>query len=282
MKPEIEDTEKKIWFCKIGEVDRAKLPRPGDPPMRDAVTRAYIELTGEEPNFLFSGWGAELTRGERAVVDNTIPEPEPQDEELESVKAERDSYLALLNGEDPEGNEDSYPVLMRLKEAEEKTDTLLSALEAAQRERDQANEAVQTLSEGKPLGPLVGSHTIVNQALEIKRLTKELEAAQEENKGLREEYKEFADGIAAQTLAQDERETALEEKLEASRQEAAWSMEALNIAAKDMCKGRATFDESEYKSFVTGWMVRANQALARTEKEAKNEPPSPGWFLEGE
>ena len=50
-----------------------------------------------------------------------------KEEELELVKGERDSYLALLNREDPEGNEDSYPVLKRLKEVE-------TALEASQRE----------------------------------------------------------------------------------------------------------------------------------------------------
>ena len=78
---------------------------------------------------------------------------------------------------------------------EEEHVKLHSALEAAQRERDQANEAVKVLSEGKPLGPIIGSHTIVNQALEIKRLTKELEASQEENKGLREVLEEILEAL---------------------------------------------------------------------------------------
>jgi hypothetical protein len=67
----------KIWSCKIGEVDASKLPRGADGPMRDAVARAYRELTGEDPEFLFSGWGAELTPGERSCVDDEIP-AEPQ------------------------------------------------------------------------------------------------------------------------------------------------------------------------------------------------------------
>jgi hypothetical protein len=63
----------KIWSCKIGEVDEAKLraayPEGGaDAPMRDAVREAYRQLTGEYPAFLFSGWGAELDEHERAAV----------------------------------------------------------------------------------------------------------------------------------------------------------------------------------------------------------------------
>lgn len=63
----------KIWYCKIGEV--ASLPEVGgaDLPMRKAVERAYKELTGEEPVFTFSGWGAELTEPERAVVEDRLP-----------------------------------------------------------------------------------------------------------------------------------------------------------------------------------------------------------------
>lgn len=63
----------KIWSCKIGEIDPDKLPHPGDPPMRAAVERAYRELTGEEATFVFSGWGAELTEPERAVLEDRIP-----------------------------------------------------------------------------------------------------------------------------------------------------------------------------------------------------------------
>lgn len=58
-----------IWDCKIGEVDRAKLPPGADAPMRQAVEAVYRELTGEEPRFIFSGWGGELTDIEREVAD---------------------------------------------------------------------------------------------------------------------------------------------------------------------------------------------------------------------
>lgn len=61
----------KIWSCKIGET--ASIPDGADAPMRQAVVRAYREITGTEPEFIFSGWGAELTEPERAVVEDREP-----------------------------------------------------------------------------------------------------------------------------------------------------------------------------------------------------------------
>lgn len=61
--------EQSIWTCKIGPADRAALPHGSDGPMREAVERAYKELTGEEAEFIFSGWGAELDDGEAEVVE---------------------------------------------------------------------------------------------------------------------------------------------------------------------------------------------------------------------
>lgn len=63
----------KIWYCKIGEVDPELLVDGADALMREAVEKAYKELTGQDSNFLFSGWGAELTESEREVVDR-VPE----------------------------------------------------------------------------------------------------------------------------------------------------------------------------------------------------------------
>jgi hypothetical protein len=65
--------EKQIWTCKIGEVDVSKLPHGSDLTMRQAVEEAYHLLTGEWPEFIFSGWNAELTPVERAVVKNKLP-----------------------------------------------------------------------------------------------------------------------------------------------------------------------------------------------------------------
>lgn len=58
----------KIWSCKIGEVDADLLPDGADFPMRMAIAEAYQRITGKEPNFIFSGWGAELTNPERCAV----------------------------------------------------------------------------------------------------------------------------------------------------------------------------------------------------------------------
>ncbi len=59
----------KIWTCKIGEVDEVA---PGsDSPMRQAVREAYLQITGEEPLFLFSGWRGKLTEVEREVAEGS-------------------------------------------------------------------------------------------------------------------------------------------------------------------------------------------------------------------
>lgn len=57
----------KIWTCKIGEI--ANVPAAGDAPLRDAVVKAYRELTGQDDDFIFSGWGGELTEGERTLAE---------------------------------------------------------------------------------------------------------------------------------------------------------------------------------------------------------------------
>jgi hypothetical protein len=67
----------KIWYCKIGECTEEELhriyPHGADLPMRRAVEKAYLEITGKEADFTFSGWGAELSEPERAVVENREP-----------------------------------------------------------------------------------------------------------------------------------------------------------------------------------------------------------------
>ncbi|SFJ49772.1 hypothetical protein SAMN03159338_1571 [Sphingomonas sp. NFR04] len=59
----------KVWGCKIGEVDASKLPPGSDAPMRAAVAKAFREITGDDPQFIFSGWGASLAPEERNVVN---------------------------------------------------------------------------------------------------------------------------------------------------------------------------------------------------------------------
>jgi hypothetical protein len=64
-----------IWECKIGDADpEVRLRMNGiDLPMRDAVAAAFLALTGKRPDFIFSGWGSQLTENERAVVENRLP-----------------------------------------------------------------------------------------------------------------------------------------------------------------------------------------------------------------
>jgi hypothetical protein len=57
----------KIWYVKIGGC--REIPYEADGPMRSAVQLAYEILTGEGARFCFSGWGAELTEKEQALVD---------------------------------------------------------------------------------------------------------------------------------------------------------------------------------------------------------------------
>jgi hypothetical protein len=56
-----------IWDCKIGGPDMP-LPPGADHPMRRAVAKAYFDLVGEWPTFIFSGWGGSLTDPEREVL----------------------------------------------------------------------------------------------------------------------------------------------------------------------------------------------------------------------
>lgn len=86
--------EAKIWTCKIGEVPSAALPDGADAPMRDAVARAYAAVTGEEPLFIFSGWGGALDESERAVVERREPSEEYRQQWLRREAAD-DLYHAL-------------------------------------------------------------------------------------------------------------------------------------------------------------------------------------------
>lgn len=63
-----------IWRCKIGVQGPLLLPAGADYPMRRAVEAEFRRLTGVDPEFTFSGWSAQLTEGELAVVEDRMPE----------------------------------------------------------------------------------------------------------------------------------------------------------------------------------------------------------------
>lgn len=58
----------RIWTCKIGGELPEGLAPGSDLPMRQAIERAYFDLTGVEARFTFSGWAGELTIEERRVA----------------------------------------------------------------------------------------------------------------------------------------------------------------------------------------------------------------------
>lgn len=45
------------WTCRIGPVDRDKLPNWADSPLRKAVANAFLELIGRDAQTVSSGWG---------------------------------------------------------------------------------------------------------------------------------------------------------------------------------------------------------------------------------
>lgn len=61
-----------IWVCKIGGRVMG-LPTGADAPMRKAIADAFADVTGFRPEFIFGGWGGELTEAERAIVRNRPP-----------------------------------------------------------------------------------------------------------------------------------------------------------------------------------------------------------------
>ena len=62
-----------IWGCKIGirAGTEVTLPAGADGPMRDAIEAAFLEITGLEAEFIFSGWGETLTNHENWVLDES-------------------------------------------------------------------------------------------------------------------------------------------------------------------------------------------------------------------
>ena len=67
----------RVWDCKfVGEADA--LPDGADAPMRQAVAKAFREMTGNAPKAIFSGWGGTLAERERAAIEDRDPVPSPK------------------------------------------------------------------------------------------------------------------------------------------------------------------------------------------------------------
>lgn len=88
--------EPRVWTCKIGGTTALPIGGSCDAPMREAIERAYREITGQEPDFTFSGWGGELTEGERATVEDRMPDPYKVLREIDDAIEMRESTLAYI------------------------------------------------------------------------------------------------------------------------------------------------------------------------------------------
>lgn len=86
--------QEQIWTCTVGGV-AGQLPLGADSPMRDAVQAAFQRITGNCPEFTFSGWGAKLTEPQRAVVENRMCNEEHHRDWL--VKNAAHDLLAALH-----------------------------------------------------------------------------------------------------------------------------------------------------------------------------------------
>lgn len=67
------DDMREAWECTIGSRNGVHIPPGADLPMREAVREAYTRITGEQPEAIFSGWGATFSEPQRAVIENRLP-----------------------------------------------------------------------------------------------------------------------------------------------------------------------------------------------------------------
>ncbi|WP_066338436.1 hypothetical protein [Azohydromonas lata] len=86
------DGVERIWQCKIGGRVTG-LPPAADGPMREALQDAFARVTGHRCEFVFSGWGATLREGERAVHEGRTVR---DDVAFAELRAERDSITERL------------------------------------------------------------------------------------------------------------------------------------------------------------------------------------------
>ena len=61
--------KEEIWACKIGGMVETDLPDDANDIMREAITKAFVEITGRQPSFILSTWDDVLSAADRAEVD---------------------------------------------------------------------------------------------------------------------------------------------------------------------------------------------------------------------
>lgn len=61
---------KSVWYCKVGKLGQKELLEGCDFPMRQAIKNAYYQITGEWPDFCFSGWNTDMTKTELEIIND--------------------------------------------------------------------------------------------------------------------------------------------------------------------------------------------------------------------
>lgn len=65
--------DERWWGCIIGPMEPQHLTGGKDSPMRNAVAEAFKSICSEDPEHCFSGWNANPTEPERAVIEDRLP-----------------------------------------------------------------------------------------------------------------------------------------------------------------------------------------------------------------
>jgi hypothetical protein len=73
------------WFCKIGPIDRSKVPHGGDYPLRSVVEDQFINMFGEQAKTCGSGWGLKEEMKTRLDIISHLSITDPSGEILKQI-----------------------------------------------------------------------------------------------------------------------------------------------------------------------------------------------------
>jgi hypothetical protein len=79
--------KKEYWFCKIGPIERYRIPNGGDGPLRSAVEDKFIEMFGEQAKICGSGWGLTEEMKTRLDIISFLPSTDTTGEILKQIDA---------------------------------------------------------------------------------------------------------------------------------------------------------------------------------------------------
>lgn len=81
--------EKRFWTCIIGSYPDDLLPDGCDAPMRSAVKKAYIDITGHWDEDCWSGWGTNERKKEVILAVSVLGEDTTLFHKIENMLKER-------------------------------------------------------------------------------------------------------------------------------------------------------------------------------------------------